>query len=154
MTRRAFVQIQGRVQGVGFRYSVLSRARSLELTGWVRNRPDGSVEAAFEGDDEAYRSMRERLVVAVEPLVAGGADVVIPAGALSGLLLRRERGLTIGHAPVVNCVAVGLASAEAWVRLRDSTGLEPSRGPSFALAPPGAVEDFRAFVRDGRPRES
>jgi acylphosphatase len=54
---RALVQIRGRVQGVGFRYSVLSRARSLELTGWVRNRSDGSVEAAFEGDDERVRSM-------------------------------------------------------------------------------------------------
>jgi acylphosphatase len=54
---RALVQIRGRVQGVGFRYSVLSRARSLELGGWVRNRSDGSVEAAFEGDDERVRSM-------------------------------------------------------------------------------------------------
>ena len=51
------MQIRGRVQGVGFRYSVLSRARSLELSGWVRNRSDGSVEAAFEGDDERVRSM-------------------------------------------------------------------------------------------------
>lgn len=51
------MQIRGRVQGVGFRYSVLSRARSLELGGWVRNRTDGSVEAAFEGDDERVRSM-------------------------------------------------------------------------------------------------
>jgi acylphosphatase len=55
--RRALVQIRGRVQGVGFRYSVLARARSLGLGGWVRNRTDGSVEAAFEGDDERVRSM-------------------------------------------------------------------------------------------------
>lgn len=54
---RALVQIRGRVQGVGFRYSVLSRARSLELGGWVRNRSDGSVEAAFEGDAERVRSI-------------------------------------------------------------------------------------------------
>ena len=54
---RALVQVHGRVQGVGFRYSVLSRARSLELGGWVRNRSDGTVEAAFEGDDERVRSM-------------------------------------------------------------------------------------------------
>ncbi len=106
--------------------------------------------AAFEGDDDAYRAMLERFVAAVEPLVACGADVVVPAGALPGLLLRRERGLTVGHAPVVNCVAAVLASAELWVKLRRSTGLEPSRGPSFALAPPGAVEDFRTFVREGR----
>jgi acylphosphatase len=54
---RALVRIHGRVQGVGFRYSLLSRARSFELGGWVRNRSDGSVEAAFEGDDERVRSM-------------------------------------------------------------------------------------------------
>ena len=54
---RALVRVHGRVQGVGFRYSVLSRARSLELGGWVRNRSDGSVEAAFDGDDERVRSM-------------------------------------------------------------------------------------------------
>jgi acylphosphatase len=54
---RARVEIHGRVQGVGFRYSVLARARSLALGGWVRNRADGSVEAAFEGDDERVRSM-------------------------------------------------------------------------------------------------
>jgi acylphosphatase len=57
--RRALVQIRGRVQGVGFRYSVVSRARSLGLGGWVRNRTDGSVEAAFEGDEDRVRSMVE-----------------------------------------------------------------------------------------------
>jgi acylphosphatase len=56
---RALVQIRGRVQGVGFRYAVLSRARSLDLAGWVRNKYDGSVEAAFEGDDERVRSLVE-----------------------------------------------------------------------------------------------
>jgi acylphosphatase len=56
---RALVQIRGRVQGVGFRYAVLSRARSLDLAGWVRNKYDGSVEAAFEGDDERVRSIVE-----------------------------------------------------------------------------------------------
>jgi acylphosphatase len=56
---RALVTIRGRVQGVGFRYSVLARARSLGLGGWVRNRFDGSVEAAFEGDDERVQSMVE-----------------------------------------------------------------------------------------------
>jgi acylphosphatase len=37
------------VQGVGFRYWVRSRAASLGLNGWVRNMPNGNVEATFEG---------------------------------------------------------------------------------------------------------
>lgn len=106
--------------------------------------------AAFAGDEDAYGQMLARFRDLVEPLVRAGADVVVPAGALPGLLLRRETGLTVGHAPVVNCVAVALKAAEMWVQLRDLTGVEPSRGPSFALAPPGAVRDFRAFVAKGR----
>jgi acylphosphatase len=47
------------VQGVGFRYETRSRAQSLGVAGWVRNLPDGSVEAAFEGADEAVESMVE-----------------------------------------------------------------------------------------------
>ena len=39
----------GEVQGVGFRYYALSQAESLGLTGWVRNRADGSVEVLAEG---------------------------------------------------------------------------------------------------------
>lgn len=47
------------VQGVGFRYSALSRARRLGLSGWVRNLPGGDVETRAFGDAEeiqAYRS--------------------------------------------------------------------------------------------------
>jgi len=46
---RLTVCIRGRVQGVGFRYATLAQAQALGLAGWVRNRPDGSVEAAFYG---------------------------------------------------------------------------------------------------------
>jgi acylphosphatase len=45
--------ISGRVQGVGFRYFTVDVARREGATGWVRNLPDGSVEAFVEGDDEA-----------------------------------------------------------------------------------------------------
>ena len=41
--------ITGDVQGVGFRYFVVENARPLGLTGWARNRPDGSVEVVAEG---------------------------------------------------------------------------------------------------------
>ncbi|MGC9974920.1 MAG: acylphosphatase [Gaiellaceae bacterium] len=49
---RAQVTISGRVQGVGFRYTLRSRASSLGVSGWARNRLDGKVEAAFEGPRE------------------------------------------------------------------------------------------------------
>jgi acylphosphatase len=46
---RRRVRVHGRVQGVWFRGATQARARALGLAGWVRNRPDGSVEAVFEG---------------------------------------------------------------------------------------------------------
>jgi len=45
------------VQGVFFRDSVRRRAESLGVAGWVRNRDDGTAEAAFEGETEAVESM-------------------------------------------------------------------------------------------------
>lgn len=59
MIKRYHVRISGRVQGVCFRANTLGKARSLGLTGWVRNLPDGSVEAAFEGDNGAAQAMRD-----------------------------------------------------------------------------------------------
>jgi acylphosphatase len=49
--------VHGRVHGVGFRVSVASRARARGVTGWVQNRADGSVEAVFEGEEDAVRSL-------------------------------------------------------------------------------------------------
>jgi acylphosphatase len=47
---RAHLTISGRVQGVYFRASAVYEAQNLGLTGWVKNCPDGSVEAVAEGD--------------------------------------------------------------------------------------------------------
>jgi len=44
--------VRGAVQGVGFRMALAQAARSRGAAGWVRNRPDGTVEAAFEGPEE------------------------------------------------------------------------------------------------------
>jgi acylphosphatase len=47
---RARVLISGRVQGVGFRFAARQEAQQQGLSGWVRNRADGSVEAVVEGE--------------------------------------------------------------------------------------------------------
>jgi acylphosphatase len=54
---RRRVVVHGRVQGVGFRYSIARAATMRGLGGWVQNRPDGTVEAAFEGDPDAVESL-------------------------------------------------------------------------------------------------
>jgi acylphosphatase len=48
---RKRLRITGRVQGVAFRSSAVTAARTLGLAGWVANRADGSVEAVAEGDE-------------------------------------------------------------------------------------------------------
>ena len=47
--RTWLVRVRGRVQGVGYREACVRRARALGITGWVRNRIDGSVEALLQG---------------------------------------------------------------------------------------------------------
>jgi len=54
---RLQVKISGRVQGVWFRASTRDEAVLLGLTGWVRNLPDGRVEAVFEGPEETLQQM-------------------------------------------------------------------------------------------------
>jgi len=52
------VVIAGRVQGVGYRDWMVARAREIGLSGWVRNLPDGSVEALVAGDLSPANSSR------------------------------------------------------------------------------------------------
>lgn len=53
--------VQGRVQGVGYRYFVLREAEALGVTGFARNRADGTVEVVAEASAEVLRDFERRL---------------------------------------------------------------------------------------------
>lgn len=56
---RAHVYVSGRVQGVFFRSETRDQARRLSVNGWVRNLPDGRIEAVFEGEEENVEAIIE-----------------------------------------------------------------------------------------------
>jgi acylphosphatase len=80
--RRVRVVVRGRVQGVAFRAYTADAARRAGVTGWVRNRPDGSVEAAFEGGPSAV----DELLAFVRrgPRAARVDDVLVNEEPLAG----------------------------------------------------------------------
>ena len=57
MSKVLHAVITGRVQGVGYRAWIEREVERLRLTGWVRNRSDGSVEAVFKGSEDAVVRM-------------------------------------------------------------------------------------------------
>ena len=63
--------VRGRVQGVGFRWFVRVQARRLQLSGWVANRPDGTVELAAAGDQEKLDELKRQVTQGPD-----GADVI------------------------------------------------------------------------------
>ncbi|WP_448002875.1 acylphosphatase [Agromyces bauzanensis] len=81
MIRRRVI-VHGEVQGVGFRYSARYEAARLGVAGWVRNRPDGAVEAEIEGDEASVAVMLEWFAEGPPGAVVRRAEVseVEPAG--------------------------------------------------------------------------
>ena len=73
-------------------------------------------------DDESYARVRAEFVEQVRPLVAAGAEVIIPAGGLPMLLFARERPFIIDGALVLNGIAVVAKAAEMALALRRLTG--------------------------------
>lgn len=74
------LRIEGRVQGVGYRAWMVREARRLGLSGWVRNRPDGSVEAVVAGPEPAVQALltacrRGPVAARVDRIEEGFADM-------------------------------------------------------------------------------
>ena len=59
--QRITVQYEGRVQGVGFRYTVLNLTERLEITGWIRNEADGSVLLVAEGAEDQLMELLQTI---------------------------------------------------------------------------------------------
>ena len=74
MIRRNVV-VRGMVQGVFFRASCQREAAARGVAGWVSNRPDGAVEAVFEGDDAAVEALVEWCRQGPPHAVVAGVDV-------------------------------------------------------------------------------
>lgn len=87
---RAHAFISGRVQGVSFRYFTYHEALKHGLRGWVRNMPDGRVEALFEGKRSGVEQVLEWCRVG--PPAASVDDVRVeweePSGSLDGFSVR------------------------------------------------------------------
>ena len=73
---RAHVTVDGRVQGVCFRMDTRSAAMERDVKGWVRNMPDGRVEAVFEGDESNVKSLLKWFDTAGPPLARIGKIAV------------------------------------------------------------------------------
>ena len=68
----AHFKVVGRVQGVGFRWFTRVVARRLQLAGWVKNLPDGSVEVAASGREEKLEELRRLLEKGPDGAVVSG----------------------------------------------------------------------------------
>ena len=88
--------VHGRVQGVFFRAYTQDEAVRLSLKGWVRNRPDGSVEAVLEGEESAVDQMLEWLHKGSPMSLVSGVLVTEekPIGEMSPFSIRYSMSLT------------------------------------------------------------
>lgn len=79
--RTVRIRVEGLVQGVGFRFFALREARRAGIRGYVRNLPDGSVEAVASGEAGAVDEFARRLGEGPPSSRVGGVDVEEAAGA-------------------------------------------------------------------------
>ena len=122
---------QVRAHGLEQRVAGVS-AIQMDLPGFMR---------AFT-DDANYAQVRADFVEQVRPLVAAGAEVIIPAGGLPMLLFARECPFVIDGALVLNGIAVVAKAAEMALALRRLTGSVVSRRGTYAKASAACIEEF------------
>ncbi len=79
MKKRIEVFYSGKVQGVGFRYTVLDLARSLRVCGWVKNHADGRVELVAEGSPDSLESLLGRIQSIFDRYIADSRVDWLPA---------------------------------------------------------------------------
>ena len=94
------------------------------------------------GDRSAYAEVKADFEKQVTPLIAAGAEVILPAGGLPMLLFSRERPFVIDGVPVLNGIAVVAKAAESAVALRNTTKVFVSRRSTYAKAPAASVDEF------------
>ncbi|WP_123813507.1 acylphosphatase [Myceligenerans xiligouense] len=90
MVQRVRVTVHGRVQGVGFRATVVQAARRLPVAGFVRNTPGGSVEAEVEGEPDAVEAL-------VAVLREGPTAALVTGAEIADLEPRGESGFRVAH---------------------------------------------------------
>lgn len=108
------------------------RAIGVDLPGFMR---------AFT-DESAYVKVRADFIAQVGPLIAAGAEVILPAGGLPMLLFSRERPFVIDGALVLNGIAVAVKAAEMTLALQNLTGAVVSRRGTYAKASPECVGEY------------
>ena len=91
---------------------------------------------------EEYAAVRADFMAQVQPLLARGCDVLIPAGGLPMLLLSQEKPFLIEGAAVLDGIATVMKATEMALALRQLTGVVASRSGLYARASAGALADF------------
>ena len=102
---------------------------------------------AFTGDEAAIASVEEQFERVGRTLVAGGAEVLIPAGGLPALLLGTRAAYTVDGAVVLNANAIAAKQAEVAVKMRTINGTGPCRTGTFKPPTADAIDEFVALAR-------
>jgi Asp/Glu/hydantoin racemase len=117
---------------------------SGRLTGVaVLSTPPGELVDAF-ADERAYAALLATFRREAQRLVDAGAEVIIPAGGLFGLLSAGERDFRVGDAVVLNPIAASVRAAEVAVWMQRNDGTTVSRAGAYAKPPQLALDQISA----------